>query len=148
MDTRTTSMGSANTKVTIESIGGKAAVWVDLPGWVGLSLPWPLSVNHYWSHVRGRAFISKRGEEYRATVCAIVAARKLKTMTGPLTMIILATPPDKRRRDLDNLLKVPLDSLQKANLYPDDYQIADLHITREEANKAKAGLRIWVKEGK
>jgi len=40
-----------------------------------------------------------------------------------------AFPPDRRRRDLDNLLKSVLDALEHAGLYADDSQI-DLLVTR------------------
>lgn len=40
-----------------------------------------------------------------------------------------AFPPDRRRRDLDNLQKPVLDVLQHAGVYEDDSQI-DLLITR------------------
>ena len=39
------------------------------------------------------------------------------------------TPPDLRRRDLDNLLKPTLDALQHAGVYEDDSQV-DLLMTR------------------
>lgn len=47
-----------------------------------------------------------------------------------LKVDIIAYPPDKRRRDLDNLLKAPQDSLQHAGVFHDDSQIADLRIRR------------------
>jgi len=40
-----------------------------------------------------------------------------------------AFPPDRRRRDLDNLQKSTLDALEHAGLYEDDSQI-DLLIAR------------------
>jgi crossover junction endodeoxyribonuclease RusA len=41
---------------------------------------------------------------------------------------LTAFPPDKRRRDLDNLPKVVLDSLTKAGVWKDDSQIQRLTI--------------------
>ncbi len=40
-----------------------------------------------------------------------------------------AFPPDRRRRDLDNLLKSVLDALEHAGVYADDSQI-DLLVTK------------------
>ena len=40
-----------------------------------------------------------------------------------------AFPPDRRRRDLDNLQKPTLDALQHAGIYEDDSQI-DLLVTQ------------------
>jgi len=44
--------------------------------------------------------------------------------------MIEAFPPDKRRRDLDNLIKAIQDSLQYAGVYEDDSQIDYLTIKR------------------
>ncbi|NBW23084.1 MAG: RusA family crossover junction endodeoxyribonuclease, partial [Caulobacteraceae bacterium] len=41
-----------------------------------------------------------------------------------------AFPPDKRKRDLDNVLKSLLDALTHANVWDDDSQIDDLRIYR------------------
>jgi len=43
---------------------------------------------------------------------------------------IKAIAPDKRRRDLDNMLKAVLDALEHAKVYENDSQIDDLRITR------------------
>jgi len=50
-------------------------------------------------------------------------------------MTIDVYPPDKRKRDLDNICKNLLDSLQKAQIYPDDNQIDLLIIQRKEVVK-------------
>ncbi|WP_140394409.1 RusA family crossover junction endodeoxyribonuclease, partial [Escherichia coli] len=38
--------------------------------------------------------------------------------------------PDKRRRDLDNILKAPLDALTHAGLLIDDEQFDEINIVR------------------
>ena len=43
-----------------------------------------------------------------------------------------AYPPDGRKRDITNILKVLCDSLQRGGLFDDDYQIAKLLIQRKE----------------
>jgi crossover junction endodeoxyribonuclease RusA len=47
-----------------------------------------------------------------------------------LRVEIEAWPPDKRKRDLDNILKSLLDALTYAGIWEDDSQIDDLRIYR------------------
>jgi len=99
---------------------------------IELVLPYPPSVNTYWRHNRGRTHISTKGKMYRSDVILAVMMQ-LKghvTLTDRLKVTITALMPDKRRRDLDNLPKAVLDSLQHAGVYEDDSQIDDLHIIR------------------
>jgi crossover junction endodeoxyribonuclease RusA len=96
-----------------------------------IELPWSPTVNTYWRTARGRTYISAKGKAYREEVIARVQALDLpKPLEGRLTVHIWAYPPDKRRRDLDNLLKALLDALEHAGMYLDDNQIDDLRIER------------------
>ena len=97
-------------------------------------LPYPPSINHYWRSIgNGRVLISKEGREYRSTVCSLLfgSAR----LRGRLAISILATMPDKRKRDLDNIAKALLDALGHAGVYDDDSQIDDLRIVRSDVAK-------------
>lgn len=96
---------------------------------IELILPFPPSVNTYWRNFQGRMLISKKGREYRAAVAEQVLIQKAaKHYTGKVRMSIEAWRPDERRRDLDNLLKAPLDALTHAGVYMDDHLIVDLRI--------------------
>lgn len=97
-----------------------------------VELPFPPSVNHYWRMWHGRMVISKEGREYRETVAAILWAKGVTPMTGPLAVSIEAFPPDRRRRDLDNLLKALGDSLQHGGAFLDDSQIVWLLIEKAQ----------------
>jgi crossover junction endodeoxyribonuclease RusA len=98
---------------------------------VSLKLPWPPSVNTYYRNIGGRAIVSKTGRQYlQAVKLAVLLSGERKGLCGNLAMHIAATPPDARRRDLDNTLKGPLDGLAKAGVYDDDFQICKLTIER------------------
>jgi len=95
-----------------------------------LELPYPPSVNHYYRRVGPRTLISREGRRYREQVCAILRTLCVRPLEGPLEVRIDAYPPDRRRRDADNLLKSCLDALQHGGLYRDDSQIVRLQIEK------------------
>ena len=98
-----------------------------------IELPWPPSMNHYWRNVAGRTLISREGRAYRDQVAAQAVAQGWRhpfPADKRVAVRINAIPPDKRRRDLDNMLKPMLDALTHAGLWADDSQIDDLHICR------------------
>lgn len=96
---------------------------------ITLTLPWPPSVNRYWRTFQGRMIISAEGRTYRKAVAdQVLIQRGAKHYEGKLKVVIEAWRPDKRRRDLDNLLKAVLDSLTHAGVWADDGLIIDLRI--------------------
>lgn len=101
-------------------------------GMIKLKLPYPPSVNHYWGQVGNRKFIGKRGKEFREEVyiCAL-NARKVG-LKGRLEVKVYLYPPDKRKRDIDNIFKSLLDALEHAGVYENDSQIDRLCVERLE----------------
>jgi crossover junction endodeoxyribonuclease RusA len=95
-----------------------------------LELPWPPSLNRYYRTVGGRMLISKKGRHYREEVAFACIQQQAKRVDGRIKVRIVAHPPDNRTRDLDNLLKGMLDSLQHAGVYENDGQIDLLFIKR------------------
>lgn len=98
-----------------------------------LELPWPPSMNRMWRNVGGRTLLCKPGRDYRQQVAMLV--RERHQITSRLSVAITAYPPDRRRRDLDNMLKAPLDALTHAGVWLDDSQIDRLSISRGEVCK-------------
>jgi Holliday junction resolvase RusA-like endonuclease len=97
---------------------------------VGIELSYPPSVNHYWRRFGPRTLISRAGRAYRTRVCLLLAARRVRPLVGPLAVHIDVIPPDRRRRDVDNLLKATLDALEYGGVYHDDSQIVSLSISK------------------
>lgn len=96
---------------------------------IELTLPWPPSVNRYWRTFQGRMIISAEGRSYRKAVAdQVLIQRGAKHYEGSVRVEIKAFRPDKRKRDLDNLLKAVLDSCTHAGVWVDDSNIVDLRI--------------------
>lgn len=102
-----------------------------------IELPWPPTVNHYRTPLvikgRARLIMSKQGRQYKDAVGKLcMGATK---QTGRLSLTINAFPPDRRKRDLDNITKAILDGLTHGGIYDDDSQIDVLTINRGEVVK-------------
>lgn len=106
------------------------------------TLPFPPSVNHYWRRVGPRTLVSQEGRAFRKNVCALLGGGS-PPIGGRIALAMDAFPPDRRRRDLDNLPKAVLDSLTHAGVYEDDSQIDLLVIQRQEVTPGgKLEIRI------
>lgn len=104
---------------------------------------WPPSVNQMYRTYRGRMLLSKRGREFMSSALAELGYCHT-TLTCRLAVTITVYPPDRRRRDLDNLLKGVLDLLTKGQVMVDDSQIDDLRIIRDTVHPGgKLEIEIW-----
>lgn len=99
-----------------------------------ITLPWPPSTNHYWIAARGRVILTAEARAYHYAILRVVGPF-LRAPEGRLRVELHAYPPDHRKRDLDNLQKVLLDSLTRAKFWIDDALIDDLRIVRREQIK-------------
>jgi len=94
---------------------------------VAVELPWPPSVNHYWRRSGRIIHISNEGRKYRSIVnVQLMAQGVTEPLSGELRMAIKLFPPDRRIRNIDNILKALLDAMQHGGAYHDDDQIKTL----------------------
>ncbi len=102
-----------------------------------LTLPYPPSTNNAYATVRGRRVKSKAARQYGASVQAEClrqgASQRAAGWTGDtrLKVEVIVHPPDRRRRDLANVEKLPVDSVFEW-LGLDDSQIDELRLVRDE----------------
>jgi len=99
-----------------------------------ITLPYPPSVNNYWkSRWTGKFiqhYITPDGRAFRQDV--IRRLHDWDMILGPITLAVEVFPPDRRKRDLDNVLKALLDSMEHAGVFENDSQIVDLHVVKRD----------------
>lgn len=110
-----------------------------------LILPWPPSNNTYYRHARGRNYLSEKAEKFAEEVNSIIQQHELALkLPQNLSVTIYASPPDNRKRDLDNVFKGLFDALTKAGFWVDDSQIDHLSISRIAKRKG-GGIHMQVR---
>lgn len=109
-------------------------------------LPWPPTVNNYYTVARGRKIISTKGRKFKAD-CNYFIHKLPDPIKGEIKLVVSVCMPDKRRRDLDNLLKPILDVLGQYGVYEDDSQIVDLQIKKVDGEKGDVLIEIMEMEG-
>ena len=94
-------------------------------------LPYPIgiSVNHCWKRAGNKTFLAPAVRRYRQEVWVTMGSW-VSFNDEPVRVEIGMFPPDKRRRDADNILKVVLDALCHAGTLADDSQIMQLYVQK------------------
>lgn len=105
---------------------------------VELNLPYPPSVNTYWGFQGHRRFLTAKALEFKKAVAHAVSLMPTRFADDRLEIFVHLHAPDKRLRDIDNVLKPLLDALVQAGLFNDDSQVDLITITRKEIIKGGA----------
>lgn len=107
---------------------------------ISLELPYPPTVNTYWGFQGSRRFLTPSARRFKKAVAEKVLLSPTKFTKERLSINVMLYPPDKRKRDIDNVLKPLLDALTQAGAFEDDSQIDVLVVQRK--NKISNGLCV------
>lgn len=116
---------------------------------IKLRLPYPPSINHYYVRTKKGMAIKPEGMWYRQQVAFLVAVARLpRKFLGNerLQVSIQAFTPDRKVRDVDNILKCLFDALTHAKVWGDDKQVYDLHVTKNYDTQKKGYVEVAVSE--
>ena len=106
-----------------------------------IKLPWPPSVNTYWRAIiqskRVRNILSEKARDYRNKASYEIFNQGYSAMEidYPVRLTIIASQPDKRKRDIDNILKPLLDVLSHTDVWNDDSQVYDLRVLWDPSSR-------------
>lgn len=100
---------------------------------ISFKLPYPPTINHYYGQHGTRRYIKQDGICFRSDVKKIVGL--VKPIEGNIYLKVFVMMPDKRKRDLDNILKATQDALTHSGIWVDDSQITHLEVIKKEMIK-------------
>ena len=118
-----------------------------------IKIPYPPSVNHYYRRTEGkRLALTDNAKKFRREVCSrtfeiCFASKKYKNLlpfSEPVFVKLQIWPPDKRKRDQDNLLKATFDSLVKAGIILDDRLIKETWITTFDPEPSDPAVLVLI----
>lgn len=91
----------------------------------------------------GRAFTPKETRDHEALIAwhAKAAMNRQPPLDGPVTARFRFVLPDRRRRDLDNLIKLAADACNEI-VYFDDTQIHRIEATKETGDNPRTEIVI------
>jgi crossover junction endodeoxyribonuclease RusA len=116
---------------------------------IKLLLPFPPSGNHRLQLARGKFFPSLLYKRFKSEVNLILHERQITPYPkgAQLGIQLLIEPPDRRQRDLDNIIKSLLDALKDGHnkAFADDYDLWHMEIDRGNVFKPNGRVfcQIW-----
>lgn len=100
------------------------------PSTFSATIPFPpTSGNHQYRHSGKRTFLIPSISAYRLQVQHL--CKGCVRFDVPVYVKYLITLPDKRKRDIGNILKVVDDALQFAGVFQDDSQIIEISARKQ-----------------
>ena len=100
-----------------------------------LELPWPPTINHYWGRRGNWVYLKQAGKDFRELAMWKIKETKVDMIDTLAVVTLQLYPPDRRKRDTDNVLKALFDALQHGGAISDDYLIAEHHFYRHGPEK-------------
>lgn len=101
---------------------------------IEMFLPLPPTINSYYKKSRSHVRLSDKGRQFREEVSGSLLAQLGSSFVlpfeAPYSITIVFYPPDKRRRDIDNMVKPLLDAITHAGIWEDDCLVNHLEIYR------------------
>lgn len=97
-------------------------------------VPYPPSLNKLYAYNKfsRQKYLTSEGKEYKLKVVSIIRRlieeQSIEKITSLIDFQVYDFPPDARKRDKDNILKILQDSITLSGLWDDDSLIGNLMV--------------------
>ena len=118
-----------------------------MPNPIQLRLTFPPSANRMYRNIGPkRTIMSKVYRDWKAFNTGSINIKKGFTHPSAVSIELALTPPDKRKRDLDNYIKPVLDALEASGALENDNMVKRLNVFWRKENKERSGVFCTIKE--
>ncbi len=114
---------------------------------IDVTLPWPVGVttNHMYERMGRRRRLTPRALAWMDEAIATMRTAGQRLPPPPWAVFIEASPPaQKRKRDLDNIIKVCLDSFRHAFGVEDTVDTIPYLVVKRERDREPGTIRVKV----
>lgn len=113
------------------------------------TVPYPPQANHMYTVARGRKIKSTAYRTWTLHACMHIQAQRVGAVAGHYHMDIVVPRPDRRGRDIDNLMKPLSDAIASAGVISNDNLAMSVRIAWASVEPTKGDLvrvRVWPHE--
>lgn len=116
---------------------------------IQLVLPYPPTLNHFYARSGTKLYRVKAYTDFIGYVSWLFKTQSPADWkkTGRFSVKIDVYPPDRRKRDLDNLVKPIFDALTQGGAWNDDSQIDKFLVRRQAPNKDNPRVVVEIFKG-
>jgi crossover junction endodeoxyribonuclease RusA len=111
------------------------------------NLPFPPSVNNLFANGKKGRYRTDRYEAWRTLAGQEILVQGRKSLKGKVSLSVCAVRPDRRRRDVSNLLKPVEDLLVDMGVIEDDSLVERITIQWAEAGSFECVVLVQPHEG-
>lgn len=112
---------------------------------VHFTVPYPPQANHMYTVARGRKIKSADYRTWSAAAELHIRAQRAGCVLGPYVMDIIVPRPDRRGRDIDNLIKPISDAVAAAGVISNDNKAMSVRISWASVDPTKGEpVRVWI----
>lgn len=109
------------------------------------TVPYPPQANHMYTVARGRKIMSSEYREWKRLAAWNIKAQRPEPILGRYALDIVVPRPDRRGRDIDNLIKPISDAIMAAGIISDDKMAMSICIAWEGIEPSRGDVIVQLR---